>query len=83
MQKLSQHQKLLQKLSPQQIKLMKLIQLPTIALEQRVKQEMEENPALEEGSDVEEFDDDIYSEDGKEEDAVSYTHLTLPTIYSV
>ena len=70
MQKLSQHQKLLQKLSPQQIKLMKLIQLPTIALEQRVKQEMEENPALEEGSDVEEFDDDIYSEDGKEEDVI-------------
>ncbi len=40
-------QKLLQKLSPQQIQLMKLLQIPTIALEQRIKQEIEENPALE------------------------------------
>ncbi len=41
--------KLSQKLSPQQIQLMKLIQLPTQAFEQRVKQELEENPALEDG----------------------------------
>lgn len=41
--------KLSQKLSPQQIQLMKLIQLPTLAFEQRLKQEMEENPALESG----------------------------------
>ena len=41
--------KLSQKLSPQQIQLMKLIQLPTLAFEQRIKQEMEENPALESG----------------------------------
>jgi len=41
--------KLSQKLSPQQIQLMKLIQLPTQAFEQRLKQEMEENPALESG----------------------------------
>ena len=40
-------QKLLQKLSPQQIMLMKLLQIPTMALEQRIKQEIEENPALE------------------------------------
>ncbi len=39
-------QKLLQKLSPQQILLMKLLQVPTVALEQRIKQEIEENPAL-------------------------------------
>jgi len=39
--------KLAQKLSPQQIQLMKLVQLPTIAFEQRVKEELEENPALE------------------------------------
>lgn len=44
-------QKLLQKLSPQQIQLMKLIQLPTLALEQRIKEEIESNPALEEGLD--------------------------------
>ncbi len=43
--------KLLQKLSPQQIQLMKLLQVPTIALEQRIKEELEENPALDEGKD--------------------------------
>lgn len=42
------NQKLLQKLSPQQIQLMKLIQLPLAMLEERIKQEIEENPALEE-----------------------------------
>jgi RNA polymerase sigma-54 factor len=49
MLKQSLQQKLAQKLSPQQIKLMKLIQLPTIELEQKVKEEIEENPAIEEG----------------------------------
>ena len=43
--------KLQQKLSPQQIQLMKMLQLPTMELEQRIKQEIEENPALEEGED--------------------------------
>ena len=42
-------QKLLQKLSPQQIQLMKLLQIPTASLEQRIKDELESNPALEEG----------------------------------
>ena len=46
-------QKLLQKLSPQQILLMKLLQIPSIALEQRIKQEIEENPALEDVADPE------------------------------
>lgn len=41
--------KLQQKLSPQQIQLMKLLQLPTTSLEQRIKEEMESNPALDEG----------------------------------
>ncbi len=44
-------QKLLQKLSPQQIQLMKLLQVPTIHLEERIKEELEENPALETGED--------------------------------
>ncbi len=48
-------QKLLQKLSPQQIQLIKLLELPTIQLEQRVKKELEENPVLEEGKDADEF----------------------------
>ena len=47
--KQSLQQKLLQKLSPQQIQLMKLLQVPTVELEQRIKQEIEENPALAEG----------------------------------
>jgi RNA polymerase sigma-54 factor len=46
-QKLSIQQKLLQKLSPQQIQMIKLLELPAIQLEQRVKRELEENPVLE------------------------------------
>ncbi|HRN80689.1 MAG TPA: RNA polymerase factor sigma-54 [Ferruginibacter sp.] len=45
----SLQQKLLQKLSPQQIQLMKLLQVPTAVLDERIKEEMEENPALEQG----------------------------------
>lgn len=47
-----------QRLSPQQIQLMKLLQVPTMELDQRIKQEIEENPALEEGTDEEEDDFD-------------------------
>ncbi|KQS38129.1 RNA polymerase factor sigma-54 [Pedobacter sp. Leaf194] len=49
---LKQHlqQKLLQKLSPQQIQFIKLLQVPTVALDTRVKEELEENPALEDPS---------------------------------
>ncbi len=58
--------KLSQKLSPQQIQLMKLIQLPTQAFEQRIKQELEENPALESGSkeiiDEDEFQEETYDD---------------------
>ncbi len=51
--------KLLQKLSPQQIQLMKMIQLPTQAFEQRLKQELEENPALESGKENEDDFDNL------------------------
>ncbi len=51
-------QKLQQKLSPQQIQLMKLLQVPTVALEQRIKQEVEENMALVEGAEEEPAQDD-------------------------
>ncbi len=47
MQRLSQQQRLLQKLSPQQIQLMKLLQVPTAYLDERILEEIEENPALE------------------------------------
>jgi RNA polymerase sigma-54 factor len=43
-------QKLLQKLSPQQIQMIKLLEIPSMQLEQRIKAEIEENPALEEGA---------------------------------
>ena len=56
--------KLSQKLSPQQIQLMKLIQLPTQAFEQRLLEEMNENPALETGKDEEDYEkDEFESED--------------------
>jgi RNA polymerase sigma-54 factor len=55
-------QKLEQRLSPQQIQLMKLLQVPTMELDQRIKQELEENPALEEGKE-ESLDDDFNGDD--------------------
>jgi RNA polymerase sigma-54 factor len=51
---LQQRQSLQQKLSPQQIQYIKLLQLPTLALEQRIKAELEANPLLEEGDEAEE-----------------------------
>jgi len=70
MLKQSLHFKLLQKLSPQQIQLMKLIQLPTQAFEERLKQEIEENPALDTGkeevSDIDESLTDEYDDAGSE-----------------
>ena len=68
--------KLSQKLSPQQIQLMKLIQLTTAELEQKVKNEIEENPALEHGSesldtDSNDFDSEIQSEDVNVDDYLS------------
>lgn len=78
--------KLEQRLSPQQIQLMKLLEVPTMELEQRIKQEIEENPALEEGADKEEDeynneeeynddsdnDDDFDISDYMDEDAADY-----------
>jgi len=63
MLKQSLQYKLLQKLSPQQIQLMKLIQLPTQAFEEKIKQEIEENPALDSGKD----NDDDFGEDSQNE----------------
>ncbi len=69
----SLQQKLLQKLSPQQIQLMKLLQVPTANLEERIKEELEENPALEmdEEGHEDEYTDDLKDEfAGQEEDEV-------------
>ncbi|MEQ8706699.1 MAG: RNA polymerase factor sigma-54 [Phaeodactylibacter sp.] len=57
MLKQSLSQKMLQKLSPQQIQLMKLLQIPTATLEQRIKEELEANPALEEGEERDDMAD--------------------------
>ncbi len=75
-------QKLLQKLSPQQIQFIKLLQVPTVSLDARIKEELEENPALEDGSlanmndPVEEYpdkdpDDDFNMDDNNYEDEFS------------
>ncbi|HMQ06088.1 MAG TPA: RNA polymerase factor sigma-54 [Saprospiraceae bacterium] len=69
--------KLLQKLSPQQIQLMKLLQIPTATLEQRIKEELEVNPALEEGDDQSEvFDlgaeDSNFGEEDNKKDEIEF-----------
>ena len=65
--------KLSQKLSPQQIQLMKLIQLPTQAFEQRLLEEMNENPALETGTDEEEiYDKDEFDNDDTNDEFDDY-----------
>nr|WP_322623117.1 RNA polymerase factor sigma-54 [uncultured Flavobacterium sp.] len=65
--------KLSQKLSPQQIQLMKLIQLPTQAFEQRLKEEMVENPALEGGKEDEyDYDQDEYGNNDEYDDYDDY-----------
>jgi RNA polymerase sigma-54 factor len=64
----SQQLRLSQKLLPQQILLMKLLQLPTLALEERINEELEANPALEE--ETEKSDEELlYDEENKEPDA--------------
>jgi RNA polymerase sigma-54 factor len=70
-------QKLLQKLSPQQIQMIKLLEIPSMQLEQRIKAEIEENPALEEGAleetmQNENQDDDVTS-DPKDTDKEEFT----------
>ena len=59
---------MLQKLSPQQIQLMKLFQIPTALFEQRIKEELESNPALDEAADAEEEEQEV--EELKEEDEI-------------
>mgnify|MGYP003339208976 FL=1 len=61
-------QKMLQKLSPQQIQLMKLLQIPVANLEQRIKEELQDNPALEEGADNEEEEYTADTEDEATDD---------------
>ena len=64
--------KLSQKLSPQQIQLMKLIQLPTQAFEQRLQEELVENPALEETSKEDDYEADDYEVNTNDDDYDDY-----------
>ena len=75
----SLQQRQLQRLSPQQIQLMKLLQIPSAQIEQRVKEEMEENPALEMNADLlegdmstasEEMNDDLLQSIQDDEEAI-------------
>ncbi len=70
MQKLGLSQTLSQKLSPQQIQFIKLLQVPTAELDTRIEEELEQNPALEEGKE-EEVLTDSSAEDNGETDEVS------------
>lgn len=74
--------KLSQKLSPQQIQLMKMIQLPTQAFEQRIAQELEGNPALEGGKDTQdefdnEFEENTFEDDFDEGNEVIETEINV------
>jgi RNA polymerase sigma-54 factor len=72
------HLKQLQKLSPQQIQLMKLLQVPTIALEARIKEELEANPALEEGEDDDQDEDlEIQNEDDDNDEEQSDDEMEM------
>lgn len=64
--KQTQYLKLSQKLLPQQILLMKLLQLPTLALEERIKEELEANPALEEDT-GQSTEEELYTSDSDDE----------------
>jgi RNA polymerase sigma-54 factor len=70
-------QKLLQKLSPQQIQMIKLLEVPTLQIEQRIKKELEENPALEEGTEADEIpsetEEDQFEENDKDKDQEEFT----------
>ncbi|HEX9956961.1 MAG TPA: RNA polymerase factor sigma-54, partial [Fibrella sp.] len=73
MQKLSLNQSLQQKLSPQQIQFIKLLQIPTAELETRIEEELEVNPALEEGPDEDYDTKDEFDENGEFDDKDDYT----------
>ena len=70
-------QKLLQKLSPQQIQMIKLLEIPTLQIEQRIKKELEENPALEEGTEDEEISAEEPEDDNFEEKDRDQEEFTL------
>jgi len=82
-QKLSLQQKLLQKLSPQQIQVIKLLEIPTVQLEQRIKKELEENPVLElESDNPDTVDTEEISQDAEAEKDVDNDEFTFDDYYN-
>jgi len=86
MQRLDLRQSLSQRLSPQQIQFIKLLQIPTAELETRIKEEMETNPALEEGDSEEAEREDDNSDDAADDgddpnDALDSDNSTLDEDY--
>ena len=79
--KQSLQQRLLQKLSPQQIQLMKMLQLPTIELEKRIKEELEINPALDEGE--EQISEDEFTKSLMIKETILISKITLMMILQV
>ncbi len=77
MQKLGLHQTLQQKLSPQQIQFIKLLQVPTAELESRIEEELEANPALEEGPDEQDTDPTETQQDEPAENAVQEDEIDI------
>ncbi len=76
MQKLGLNQSLQQKLSPQQIQFIKLLQVPTAELESRIEEELENNPALEEGEERE-LPDDPGSEEDQQETSTAEEEIDI------
>ncbi|MDB4581989.1 RNA polymerase factor sigma-54 [Draconibacterium sp.] len=82
-QKLTLQQKLLQKLSPQQIQVIKLLEIPTVQLEQRIKKELEENPVLELESDTPGQEDETsVTEESEPDKDVDNEEFTFDDYYS-
>lgn len=71
----SLEQKLQQKLSPAQIQVIKMLEVPTLELEERIRQELEENPALEEGAEL--TDDDAFQDDDLNDDGGNNDDMDL------
>ncbi len=82
-QKLLIQQKLLQKLSPQQIQVIKLLEIPTLQLEQRIKKELEENPVLElEGEGQEPEEENEVRDDAEPDKDVDNDEFTFDDYYN-
>ena len=80
-QRLTLQQKLLQKLSPQQIQVIKLLEIPTMQLEQRIKKELEENPVLELESDNQSVDEGPDLQDQDDNRDVDNEEFTIDDYY--